>query len=71
MRLQMAKIIKFDRGGKDDGGNFVKINRMFCGTCGNGLDLWAGDNGVAYGLCTRCDFQIGEQPIEFMALDED
>jgi ribosomal protein S27AE len=57
----MSKILRFpDEKGGDDG---VRITKEFCQSCGGGLDLWSGDDGVAYGVCTYCDFEVGKQPI--------
>jgi len=67
MRSLMTKILEFPDGKKgkkhegDDSG--LRLTKEFCGTCGGSLDLWTGNDGVAYGLCNRCDFSIGQYPI--------
>tara|TARA_R110002012_G_scaffold34271_1_gene99184 strand:- start:8570 stop:8767 length:198 start_codon:yes stop_codon:yes gene_type:complete len=64
----MTKILKFPKGDDSDKDG-ITINKEFCQTCNGSLDLWSGDNGVAYGVCTYCDFQIGKQPIILMVED--
>jgi hypothetical protein len=53
------KILQFPDKPKNDKHTLTK---EFC-DCGNGLDLWTGTDGNAYGLCSVCDFNIGKQPI--------
>lgn len=60
----MPKVIKF-RKDEDDGtiDNSITVNKEFCVSCGNSLDLWTSSDGVAYGVCSYCDLGIGSQPI--------
>jgi ribosomal protein S27AE len=65
----MPKIIKFPSE-KDNNDNHITINKEFCAVCGNGLDLWTSSDGVAYGICTYCDFKVGQQPIILLEENE-
>lgn len=60
----MAKIIDINkRQGDTDDTNGIRVTKEFCATCGGSLDLWSGDDGMAYGVCNRCDLDVGQQPI--------
>jgi hypothetical protein len=67
----MAKIIEIKKKqGTTDDTNGLRITKEFCGTCGGSLDLWSGDDGVAYGVCNYCDLDIGQQPIVLIKATE-
>lgn len=60
----MPKVIKFPEGKDDESiDNSITVNKEFCVSCGNSLDLWTSSDGVAYGVCSYCDLGIGTQPI--------
>ena len=39
------------------------LTRQYC-ECGSVLEMWVDDDGVAYGLCTRCHLGVGDELVQ-------
>lgn len=65
----MSKVLKFPET-KKEVKHATTITKQFCTDCGGGLDLWLSSDGVAFGICPVCDFDIGTKPIVIMENDE-
>ena len=61
----MTKILEFPTE-KKEAKDAKTITRQFCSDCGGGLDLWLSSDGVAYGICPVCDFDVGSKPLVIM-----
>ncbi len=63
----MSKVIKFPNDSEGEDENVITITKQFCQSCGGGLDMWVGTDGVAYGICPKCDLVVGQLPITINA----